>query len=626
MRSLRGTVGSAPGILYTPLGNGERMLQNICPYPTQEQIDASDKPIALDTETEGETRDTNIPVYFSWAARDFGSGAGPLLTPEGFEAARRLCENSRPKICHNLKFDAQCFDYLGFNLNGELHDTTLLHVLLDEHHLEHHRLKALSRELLGRSRSDEYVMDREREKHYFTEIPQELSHPYAVSDAEDALELFYLFAPQVKEIGCWDLYRNEVAAALAYKRIEQSGVGVDLDALTIALGRIDEALTKLSEQIYAVFDEQFLISSAEQLGDVLVKHFPLLERTATGQVATSKKILEPFKSDSRMQLVLAFRFLFKSASTLRGYYRRVREGRVHPEYRQTTTTGRSAAKDPPVQQIPKQRGRITEIEVGSKELAQICADAFRSVRAVFIPSPGAFLLAIDYSQIEFCAFVHYTGSKRLAEAVVNGTDIHRAICEMVFGTYDDRLRHITKMLNYGILYGMSVKRAGQQLAGEKLGDIKVEDIIPRYERAIPEMRGTQKLIQTVGEMRGYVKDIFSRRYRYAEHIGSYTLVAWLCQGTVANMKKHALVRCDRLLEGRRSRICLDIHDELVFDLFPEDISLIPLIKAEMERFPELCVPTKVEISGGPNLLLLKKMTVEQLTGPEEPWKEWINGR
>jgi len=625
MYSLWGAVDSTSGIPYTLWDTGERMFQNICAYPTQEQIDASTEPIALDTETEGSTRDTNIPVYFSWAARDLGSGAGPILTPEGFEAAQRLCENSRPKICHNLKFDAQCFDYLGFNLNGELHDTTLLHALLDEHHLEHHRLKALSRELLGRSRSDEYIMIREREKHYFTEIPQEISHPYAVSDAEDALELFYLFAPRVKEIGCWDLYRNEVAAALAYKRMEQGGVGIDLDALTISLKNIDEALTKLAEQIYLTFSERFLISSAEQLGNVLVKHFPLMERTATGQVATSKKVLEPFKYDPRMQSVLAFRFLFKAASTLRGYYRRVREGRVHPEYRQTTTTGRSAAKDPPVQQIPKQRGRITEIEVGSKELAQACADAFRSVRAVFIPSPGAFLLAIDYSQAEFRAFVHYTGSKRLAEAVASGVDIHRAICEMVFGTYNDRLRHITKMLNFGILYGMSVKRARQQLASEKLGDIKVEDIIPRYERAIPEMRGTQKLIQTVGEMRGYVRDVFGRRYRYAEHIGAYILVAWLCQGTVANIKKYALARCDHLLEGRKSRICLDIHDELVFDFFPEDISLIPDIKTEMERFPEFGVPTEVEISGGPNLLMLKKMTVEQLTGSEEPWKEWING-
>jgi len=589
------------------------MLKDICPYPTQAQIDASNEPIALDTETEGTTRETNIPVYFSWAARDFGSGAGPCITPKGFAALQRLCKSSRPKICHNLKFDAQRFDYLGFKLNGELHDTILMHVLLDEHHLEHHRLKALSRELLGRKRDDEIEMIRMRNKKIpFTRISQELSHKYAVADAEDTLDLFYLLAPQVKQLGCWELYRNEVAASLVYKEIEQNGIRIDLEALATSLKRIDSALDVLASQIYEVFGTHFLISSPAQLGAVLEKHFPLTERTAAGQIATGKKVLEPFRNDSRMQLILAWRFLFKAASTLRGYQKREREGKVHPEYRQTTTTGRSAAKDPPVQQIPKQRGRITEIEVGSKELAKTCADAFRSVRSVFVPSSSALLLACDYAQIEFCAFVHYTGSERLINAIKEGEDLHRLICKMVFGTYSARLRHIAKMLNYGILYGMGGKRMREQLKGEELGDISIDDIIPQYERTVPEMRMTQRLIQSTGEARGYVKDVFGRRYRFVKEIGSYILVAWLCQGTAANIKKIAMARCAKLLRERRSHICLDIHDELVFNLFPEDISLVPDIKTAMEYFPELDVPAKVVINVGPNLLDMHEVTPEQL--------------
>jgi len=593
------------------------MLRDIQPYPTAEQIAASNELISLDTETAGSTRQTNIPVYFSWAARDLGSGAGPVITPDGFNAARRLCESPRPKVCHNLKFDLQRFDYLGFKVGGELHDTTLMHALLDEHHLEHHRLKALSRELLGRQRQDEFVLDKWRSKHLFPDIPQEVSHPYAVRDAEDALDLYYLFEPQLKEIGCWDLYRNEVAAAVAYKEIEQCGIAVDLDALTVALKKIGDALEQLQQQIFEALGRSFLISSPQQLGDALADFFPLTEYTASGQLKTDKSTLEPFRDDPRMQLVLAWKFLFKAASTLRGYYTRAADGRVHPEYRQTTVTGRSAAKDPPIQQIPKQRGRITEVEVGSSEMAALCREAFRSVRAVFIPMPGAFLLAIDYSQVEFRVFVHYTGSKRLVELMRGGADFHKLFSEMIFGAYSERYRHITKMLSYGIIYGMSKKRARKQLAGEEHPD----DIIARYESTLPEMRVTQKRIQSVGEMRGYVKDVFGRRYRYLERAGSYILVAWLCQGTAANIKKHALVRVREILRNRRSQIIADIHDELVFNFYPEDISLLPQIKAAMERFPEIDVPITVDISGGRNLLEMKKVTLEQaLSGL---WKEWV---
>lgn len=593
------------------------MLQDVCEYPTAEQIAAASGPIALDTETLGTERDTNLPMYFSWAARDLGSGGGPIITEAGYAAARRLCENERPKIAHNLKFDMQRFEQAGIKLQGKLHDTSIMHCLLDEHHAEFHRLKALSRELLGRDRDDERVMKQLwKRHHYFDAIPQSVSHPYAVHDAEDALDLFYLFEPQLREQGLWDLYEHEIIATIAYKDMEQYGIGIDIAALEVALARIGKALDALSDEIHQKLGN-FLISSPEQLGNKLYEAgVPLTERTEGGNWGTSKGALEPFKHLPIVQTVLAWRFLTKATSTLNNYRFWARNGRVYPEYRLTTTTGRSAAKEPPIQQIPKQRGRITEIEAGTKELALLCAEAFRSVRAVFIPSPGARLLSFDYSQIEFCVFVHYAQARKLIEALRAGKiDIHEAVARIVFGTYDDRIRHITKMLNYGILYGMSHKRMGEQLAGEMFDG----DPIAIYENAVPEMRITQNRIKAIGRARGYVKDVFGRHYRLRQEIGDYILVAWICQGTAANIKKRALGRVAALLQGRRSRVCADIHDELVFNFFPEDRDLIPLIVEEMERFPELSVPIRTNGSIGANFLEMKKMSVAELQG-DEPWK------
>lgn len=573
-------------------------------YPTEEQIQASNDIIALDTETLGRTRKTNIPCYFSWAAKDLDAGAGPTTTDEGYVAARRLALNSRPKVAHNLKFDYQRFEDLGLLLQGELHDTTLMHALLNEHHLEYHRLKALANELLGHSREDAIEMAHAWKAYkFFTHIPQEISHKYATADAEDCLALYYLFEPQLREAGLWDLYRNEVSACLAYSRIERRGVMINLEALDRALVKIDDALIGLQKNIFEAFGREFLITNPALLGDVLKEYFPLTIQTKTGNWCTAKSVLEPLRSDPRIQLILAFRFLSKAGSTLRGYKNRMSAGRVHPEYRQTTVTGRSAASDPPVQQIPKQRGRITEVEVGSTELATLCAESFRSVRRVFIPAEGAVLVASDYSQVEYRAFVHYSGSDRLIAQLCAGEDFHKLVCMMVFGHYNERLRHITKMLNYGLLYGMSEKRMVKQLAGES----HPRGIIQQYERMLPEMRTTQKRICTKGRITGFVKDVFERKYRYREDIGDYILVAWLCQGTAANIKKYALTRCDALLQGTKSGIVLDIHDELVFELYPEEMHLLPEIKRQMEDFPQLDVPTPVEISIGPNLLEMEKV-------------------
>ncbi len=579
---------------------------DLCEYPF-EALASGSGPIAIDTETPGLTKDLRIPIYFSWAAKDLGTGAGPPTTDDGFNFLAALCESPRPKIFHNAKFDLTVLEKLEVPINGEIHDTILMHMLLDEHHLEHHALKPLSRELLGHARMDEFKLRGiwgGRTKANFN-IPQELLHPYAREDASDTLELFELFKPQLEEQGLWELYRTiEMPVQMVYKLLDETGVAINVEFAQDAIAEMQKALNVLAEQVYTSFGEQFLISSPQQLGRVLIKHFPLTEQTPTStpdnlRYKTGADILKRWLNDPRMQLIQGWKFLANAKSKAVGYEKHVVDGRIHPDYKQTTKTGRCNCYAPNLTVIPKQRGRITEVEVGNAELATLCGEAFRKVRKIFIAPPGALLVAFDYSQIEYRVFVHYTKSKRLIERLCAGEDFHTMICQMIFGEVTKRLRHITKVVNYGILYGMGRAYLYQMLRPE---DISTGNVLSRYETNFPEMRITQRLMENTGRRRGYIVDVFGRRYRYVPEWG-YKIVSRICQGTAANVKKTAMIRTNKIFEERETVQVLDVHDDLTFEVYPKDIELLIAVKQAMEDFSSrFSVPLPVECSVGYNLL------------------------
>ncbi len=582
---------------------------DLCEYPF-EALAVGNEPIAIDTETPGLARDLRIPIYYSWAAKDFGSGAGPPTTTEGFRFLAALCQSHRPKIFHNAKFDLTVLEKLEVPINGELHDTILMHLLLDEHHLEHHALKPLARELLGDVRMDEFVLrgiwGTSRTKACFN-IPQEILHPYAHRDAENTLDLYYLFKPQLEEQGLWNLYRTiEMPAELAYKELDETGVAIDVKFARDAIAGMHDALEKLAAQVYEAFGEQFLISSGQQLGNVLVKHFPLRAKTPTGRWKTDNDTLKHFLKDPRMQLIQGWKFLSNAKSKAVGYEKRVVNGRVHPDYKQTTITGRCNCHNPNLTVIPKQRGRITEVEVGNAELATLCGEAFRQVRKIFIAPSKTLLVAFDYSQIEYRVFVHYTGSNRLIERLCAGEDFHSMICEMVFGEVNKRLRHITKVVNFGILYGMGKPYLNQMLKPE---GVTANNMLPRYEANFPEMRITQRRMENAGRSKGYITDVFGRRYRYVPEWG-YKIISWICQGTAANVKKTALIRTTKLFAERRTKLVLDIHDDLTFETYLEDLEFLNPVKQMMEDFPQFDVPLPVKCSIGRNLLEMEEVKID----------------
>ena len=577
-------------------------------YPL-EKLRTGTEPVALDTETLGETRATNIPIYFSTAARDFDANAGPTLTQAGYDYLTAVCSSPRTKIFHNSKFDIWVLWREGIEVEGRIEDTILMHCLLDEHHLGYHKLKVLSRELLMRPRLDEIRLhEAQRKVKHNLLLPQQVLHDYSLPDADDTLELYYLFKPQLEEQNLWHLYRMLVAAEMVYLKMFKRGIALDEVNLEIAFEKALEAATAVAEKAYTALGERFKLSSPKQLGDVLKKHFPLTIKTDGGDWCTDKDALEPYRSDPKMQLVLAWKFLDKARQYMQGYKKRVREGRLYADYRQTTVTGRSKCSNPNLENIPKQRGRISEVEVGDAELAKQCAEAFRQVRAAIIPSPGSLLVSLDYKQVEYRCFAFYSGSERLIAALERGVDFHTFTCNTVFGEETPQRRYMIKIVSYGLLYGMGNALLIKRL---KIYHPNPQDILKQYERLFPEMRETQKKIKTIAAHKGYYIDVFGRRYRYLAD-RPHAVVAWVCQGTAANIKKMAMVKTDPILEGTRSGLVIDIHDELGFEIFPEDAERVRDIHAAMEDFPQLGrIPILSDIAVGPNLLEQKDVTVDE---------------
>lgn len=584
-------------------------------YPTKIEVDGGSDPYSLDTETAGATYDSNLIIYFSYAARDIApeGGAGSPFTDNGLECIHNLTNSQRPVIFHNMKFDLNVIKQVGCRPAGAIHDTTLMHALLDERHPGQHRLKTLSRELLGRGRLDEVELH-QAQKGYPKQIlnlhvPQPILHKYAVADAVDTLDLYYMFRPELENQGLWDLYLEEVDAAWWYMSVEAAGIPVNLDYLDESYRRVDSALNALVERLFESFGCRFNPNSPKQVSEVLSRFFALTEKTSSGYYKTDKPTLEKFLGDSKMQLFFAYKFLSRALSTLKGYKDRIREdGRLHPSFRLTTATGRTACSNPNLQTIPKQRGRITEVEVGSEELATQCREAFRSVRKVFVAPAGALLLAIDYSQIEYRCAVHYAGYKKLIDALVAGEDFHTLICKQVFGETSPRLRHLIKMLNYGMLYGMGPRTMIRQL-GRDITKGDPRDVYNQYIKNTPELQSFKRRVETTTKQRGYVRGVFGRRYRQIPG-KEYMAVADLCQGTAAKIKKESLRKFQPLVAERKLTV-LDIHDEWVWTVYPEDAELIPVFVEKMQDCPQLSVPLVAGVSIGPDLLEQQEVSVQE---------------
>ncbi|MDQ7064452.1 MAG: DNA polymerase I [candidate division KSB1 bacterium] len=527
-------------------------------------------------------------------AIDLRGMLGPILTDE------TLAKNAQ-----NAKYDILVLSQYGIRVRGLRFDTMLASYLLNptsrQHNLdllalEHLNIKKIpTSDLIGKGKKQISMRD----------VPLNLVARYACEDADVTERLRRLFEPRLKEAGLWELFQEvEIPLITVLVHMEETGVALDRPYLEAMSRDMEQQLRALEETIYEMAGERFNINSTQQLAKILFEKLklPTGRRTKTGY-STDAAVLEKLAKDYELpRKLLEYREISKLKSTYVDALPRLinpRTGRVHTSYNQTVAaTGRLSSSDPNLQNIP------IRTEIG------------RQIRRAFIPGkPGWKILDADYSQIELRIMAHLSKDENLIKAFQNGEDVHRATAANVFGVPPEEvtpeLRRRAKEINFGIMYGMGVYGLAQRL---EITPEEAQTIIQEYFVKYPGVNDF--IIRTLNEARqkGYVTTLLNRR-RYLPEILSEnrrvrefaerTAINTPIQGTAADMIKVAMIRIDRRLheEKLRSKMIMQVHDELVFEAPEEELdALRSLVAHEMANALKLDVPIKVDIGIGKNWL------------------------
>ncbi|MFP4156081.1 MAG: DNA polymerase I [Opitutales bacterium] len=526
------------------------------------------------------------------------------------EALRPLfADPALTKIGHNLKFDLAILAEQDCPVAGPCYDTMLAHALIDPE--QRHNLDVLAEDVLGYStiRFAELFPDAKKGGQLdYTNIEPRALADYAIEDADIALQLWQAFAPRLEESGQAPVfYEIETPLLPVLVAMEREGIRMSEDTLKdIALG-LQEHLVSLKGSVYQAAGREFNLNSPKQLGEVLFDELKLVEKpkkTRTGQYATNEQVLATL---APKHPIIADLLEYRQLSKLKNTYVDAlpnsidpKTGRVHTHYGQVqTATGRLSSNDPNLQNIP------------------VRSERGREIRKAFVPREGWKLLAADYSQIELRILAALTGDQGLLTAFEEKRDIHTATAARIFGVTPEDVtrdqRSTAKMVNFGIPYGISAFGLAQRLGGA-VSRTEAQAIIDEYFKQFPGIPGYMEAQQEKARKLGYVETICGRR-RYLRDINSSNgtvragaernAINMPIQGTAADMIKRAMIRIQELITQNklRSRMLLQVHDELVFDLHPEEeTTLRELVTEGMVGALELACPIEIEIGTGNNWL------------------------
>ena len=511
------------------------------------------------------------------------------------------------KVGHNLKFDLSVLRWHGVAVKGPLFDTMLAHSLLEPE--MRHRLDYLAEVYLGYApiSISRLIGEKGAQQKSMQDVPLDQLTEYAAEDADLALQLKDVLEPLLRERNAERVCREvEFPLVKALVEMEHEGIAIDSDALGEFSEQLAGEIEALQEKVFQAAGQRFNLNSPKQLGEILFDVLKLesdAKKTRTGQYATSEQVLTGLAS--RHQIVRDV-LDYRSATKLKTVYvdqlpAAVNEktGRVHTTYNQAwTVTGRMSSSDPNLQNIP------------------IRTEQGQEIRKAFIPrSDDYLLLAADYSQIELRIMAELSQDEAMMEAFVNEIDIHSVTASKVNGVPLDEvtreMRGKAKMVNFGIIYGISAFGLSQRL------DISRDDagkLIGQYFLQYPGVKNYMESIVASAREHGYVETMTGRR-RYLRDINSRNLsirsreernaINSPIQGTAADMIKLAMARIhDSLTDGGyRTRMLLQVHDELVFDMHREEEAEVkPIIETAMKTALPMKVPIVVEMGTGTNWL------------------------
>ena len=507
------------------------------------------------------------------------------------------------KLGQNLKYDTHIFANHGIRLQGIAHDTLLQSYVLEAH--KPHGMDSLAhRHLNYKTVSYEEVAGKGAKQIGFDQVDIDTASFYAAEDADITFQLHQTLHPQIaREEKLSFIYENiELPTAEVLFDIERTGVLLDSQLLADQSHELGLKLVELERQAHELAGQPFNLNSPKQIQDILFNQLglPVKKKTPSGTPSTDEDVLQELALDYPLpKLLLEYRGMAKLKSTYTDKLPRMvdaKTGRVHTSYNQAVAvTGRLASSDPNLQNIP----------VRSAE--------GRRIREAFIAPPGSVLVSSDYSQIELRIMAHLSHDAGFLKAFAAGEDIHRATAAEVFGVSVEEVsseqRRYAKVINFGLIYGMSAYGLASQLGIERAA---AQSYIDRYFARYPGVADYMNRTREMARAQGYVETVFGRRLWLPEIQGGNGMrrqaaeraaINAPMQGTAADLIKLAMIAVHRYLLGEKlqSRIIMQVHDELVLEVPEIELALI---QAELPRLmadvAQLAVPLEVSVGVGPN--------------------------
>ena len=509
------------------------------------------------------------------------------------------------KIGQNIKYDWIVLTRHGINLAGVMFDTMLASYLLNPskraHNLDQIALDFLDHRTITYK---EVTGSKGKKGSCFSHVPIEKAMPYACEDADITLMAYDVLKPMLKEACLEELFEKvEMPLVPVLMKMEMTGICVDKEKLRSLSKSFEHQLEGLEGSIYSIAGEEFNINSSQQLGRILFEklNLPVQKKTKkkTGY-STDVDVLTVLADQHELPaIILRYRSLSKLKSTYTDALLELihpETGRIHTSFNQTiTATGRLSSSDPNLQNIP------------------VRTDDGREIRKAFIPKKGWSILSADYSQIELRIVAHYSNDQILIKAFKDDEDIHTRTAAEVFQVFPSfitpELRQQAKVINFGIVYGMSSYGLSKELGiSRKMATTYIENYFARYkgvkefiDRAIEDAKKTKKTSTLLGRIR-FLPDINSPNKNVRE-FAERTAVNTPIQGSAADLIKVAMINVDSALRDRnfKAAMLLSVHDEIVFEAPPDEIDLVQkLVKNIMEGIWDLKVPLKVNIASGIN--------------------------
>ena len=570
------------------------------------------KILSFDTETTSTNAIDAELVGLSFAVEEFK--AVYVAVPAEREAAQRMVDIFRPlyedehimKVGQNVKYDYEVLRRYGIEVRGPMFDTMLAHYIVQPE--LHHNMDYMAETLLGYQtiHIDQLIGPRGKGQRSMRDLQPQEVYEYAAEDADVTLRLKNVLEQKLKEVDGERLFYDiEMPLVPVLAEMELTGVCLDTAALAETGKNFNRRLAEYEQKIYAEAGETFNISSPKQVGDILFGKMKIVDKpkkTKTGQYVTSEEVLTQLRSRAPIvDDILSYRGLKKLLGTYVEALPRLinpRTSHIHTCFNQAiTATGRLSSSDPNLQNIP------------------IRDDDGKEIRKSFVPEPGCLFFSADYSQIELRIMAHLSQDEHMLDAFRSGTDIHAATAAKIWHVPVEEVtpeqRKKAKQANFGIIYGISTYGLAQRM---NISNSEARQLIDDYFATFPRVKAyMDEAIATCRE-KGYAETIYHRR-RYLPDIASRNAtvrgfaernaINAPIQGSEADIIKVAMIHIFKRFatEGLRSRMILQVHDELNFSVYPEEREQVErIVIEEMENACRLSIPLTADAGWGANWL------------------------